>query len=71
MCSRSFPSGAITAGDQPLARVIGVNELKEIALIEQAQLQRFGFHQRADLAALERGDPGHALQLAQLPDRLV
>ena len=54
----------IAAGDEPLARIVRVRELEEIALIEEPELQHLALHQGADLAALERGDPGQALKLA-------
>ena len=50
----------IAAGHQPLARELRMRELKEIALIEQAELQRTALHQGADLRALQRRDPGRA-----------
>ena len=61
----------ITAGNEPLARIGGGRDLKEIALIEEAQLQRTGLNERADLATLQGRDPGHALDALDLADRFV
>jgi len=46
-----------------------MRELKEPPLIKESELQCFPLNERADLAALERGDLGAPLELAQLPDR--
>src|SRR5450631_2375794 len=35
----------IATGNQPLARVVRMRQFEQIALIEEAQLQRFGFNQ--------------------------
>src|SRR5262249_10632120 len=48
----------IAAGDQPLAGIIGMRELEQIALVEQSQLQAAGLDQQVNLCAFERRDPG-------------
>ena len=47
----------ITAGDEPLIGKLRIRELKEIAFIEEPQLQRAACDEAADLAALQSGDP--------------
>ena len=48
-----------------------MRELKEIALIEQIQLQLTALHQGADLRALQRRDPREPVEGTQLSDRLM
>ena len=48
-----------------------MRELKEITLIEEAELQVTTLHQRADLRTLERRDPGESIEVTQLANRLV
>jgi hypothetical protein len=60
-----FGERRIAAGDQAFARVVGVGELEQVALVEQPQLQRVLAYEAADLPALECGDPTRACRLAQ------
>ena len=48
-----------------------MRELKEVALIEQTQLQFTALHQGADLRALQCRDPGEPVEGTQLVDRFV
>ncbi len=57
------------AADQPLAGVAGVGDLGEVLGIEQAHLQgAVIFGQGGDGGGLQRGDPAHPVQLAQVVD---
>jgi hypothetical protein len=48
-----------------------VAELKEVAVIKEPELEGVGLDERPDRAALERGDPGHAVERLELADGLV
>ncbi len=61
----------IATRHQSLARVLWRGEFEQIALVKQTQLQLPLLDQRADRAALERGDPADALHLAHLLDGLL
>ena len=54
----------VAAGHQPFAGIILAGEADEIALVEQIGLQLPGIGEPGDGAALERGDPVHALHRA-------
>jgi hypothetical protein len=52
-----FPQLHVATGHPAFVGKVRMNELEQIALIEQRQLQRVALHERADLGALERRDP--------------
>jgi hypothetical protein len=59
----------VVAADQPLAGIAGVADLGEVLGVEQAHLQRAVVcGQPRDGRGLQRGDPAHARQLAQVGD---
>src|SRR5712691_6279203 len=63
------PEHGVLAADQPFAGVVGVGDLGEVTDVEQAHLQRPVITgQRGDGGRLQRGDPVHALALAQVAD---
>ena len=51
----------IAAGHEPLIGVIGMGELKQIALVKQLRLQGLVFDEGADRATLECGNPVDAV----------
>src|SRR6185437_15941189 len=61
----------ITACDEPLIGILRIRELKEIAFIEEPQLQRAALDKAADLATLQRRNPRHPVDVLQFADRLV
>jgi hypothetical protein len=61
----------VATGHEPFPGEVRMGKLEQIALIEEAQLQRAALHEGADLRALERGDPGESVERAQLIDRFV
>ena len=51
---------AVAADDEPLARIIGRGDRRNVAPVEQRQLQFAGLDQRADGRSAQRRDPVEA-----------
>src|SRR2546425_9395328 len=61
----------VAADNEPFAGVIGVDELDQIAFVEQAQLNRPVLDELANLDGLECADPSQSLDVFELIDLLL
>ncbi|PIP84112.1 MAG: hypothetical protein COR54_05810, partial [Elusimicrobia bacterium CG22_combo_CG10-13_8_21_14_all_63_91] len=61
----------VHAGDQAFARVVGMRELEEVALVEQFHLKGPAFDEILDPFRPQRRDPVHAVGLFDLVDLLL
>lgn len=61
----------IPTGDQPLAGEVGMGQLEQVALIEQAHLQDTAVQQFPDPPGLQGTDPVHPLDVLERIDLLL
>jgi hypothetical protein len=62
VCGAFGGQGGVAAGDEPFAGVVGVGDLGEVLLVEQAHLQRAVVGgERGDGRGAQAGEPAEAV----------